>query len=89
MTLVAGIVTDTSGRPLDGVLWVTPGEFRTGGEVVYAPQRTPYPIEQGEVSADLVPGPALMSVQCGGPTHPFNVTIPEVGPVTLASLIGD
>ena len=89
MTLVTGIVTDTSGRRLDGVLWASPGEFRADGGVVYAPQRIPYPIENGEVSVDLAPGPARLAVQSGGPTRSFHVTIPDEGPVTLASLIGE
>ena len=89
MTLVTGIVTDTSGRRLDGVLWASPGEFRADGGVVYAPQRIPYPIENGEVSVDLAPGPARLAVQSGGPPRSLHVLIPTAGPVTLASLIGD
>ena len=89
MTLVTGIVTDTSGRRLDGVLWASPGEFRADGGVVYAPQRIPYPIEAGQVSADLAPGPARLAIQTDGPPHTFHVTIPDEGPVTVASLIGE
>ena len=89
MTLVIGTITDTAGIPLDGVLWASPGEFRGDGGVVYAPQRIPYPIENGEVSVDLAPGPARLAVQSDGPPHTFHVTIPDTGPVTLASLIGE
>ena len=89
MTVVNGTITDTAGTPLDGVLWASPGEFRADGGVVYAPQRIPYPIENGEVSVDLAPGPARLAVQSGGPPRSFHVTIPDEGPVTLASLIGE
>ena len=88
MTIVNGTITDTAGIPLDGVLWASPGEFRADGGVVYAPQRIPYPIEDGEVSVDLAPGPARLAVQSGGPPRSFHVLIPSSGPVTLASLIG-
>ena len=89
MTIITGTVVDTSGHPVDGVLWASPGEFRADGGVVYAPQRIPYPIENGEVSVDLAPGPARLAVQSGGPPRSLHVLIPTAGPVTLASLIGD
>ena len=89
MTIVNGVVSDTSGRLLKGVLTASSGVFRADGSVVYAPEQVPYRIEQGQVSADLAPGPARLTIQTSGPPHRFTVTIPEQGPVTLASLIGD
>ena len=88
MTVITGTITDTSGRPVDGVLWARTGWFRTDGSIVLAPQAVPYPVEGGQVSADLSPGPAQLAIQTSGPPHTFHVTIPDEGPVTLASLIG-
>lgn len=89
MTVVNGTITDTSGRPLDGVLNASTGRFRADGIIVFAPESVPYKIEDGQVTADLAPGPARLSIQTSGPARHFTVTIPDEGPVTLASLIGD
>ena len=88
MTVVSGPVVDTSGEGNNGVLWARTGTWRSDGSILYAPQAKPYPIEAGQVSADLAPGPARLSIQTDGPPHTFHVTIPEQGPVALASLIG-
>ena len=88
MTVVSGPVVDTSGRGLDGVLWARTGTWRVDGSILYATQAEPYPIEAGQVSADLAPGPARLAIQTDGPPHTFHVTIPDEGPVALASLIG-
>ena len=90
MTVVVGTVADASGRLLDGVMWVQVPVFRTDGSVTFAPERTPYLIDAGQVSADLHPGPARLTIDVGAASRtPHTVTIPDTGPVTLASLIGD
>ena len=89
MTVITGTITDTSGEGINGVLWARTGRFRADGSILYAPQSIPYVIEAGQVSADLAPGPAQLAIQTSGPPHTFHVTIPDTGPVTLASLIGD
>lgn len=89
MTIVSGPVVDTSGQGINGVLWARTGTWRVDGSILYATQAKPYPIEAGQVSADLAPGPARLAIQTGGPPHYVTVTIPDQGPVTLASLIGD
>lgn len=88
MTVVNGTITDTSGEGINGVLWARTGTWRADGSILYAPQAKPYPIEAGQVSADLAPGPAQLAIQTDGPPHTVHVTIPDTGPVTLASLIG-
>ena len=88
MTVVNGTITDTSGEGINGVLWARTAMFRADGSVVLAPQSVPYVIEAGQVSADLAPGPARLAIQTDGPPHTFHVTIPDTGPVALASLIG-
>ena len=88
MTVVQGSVVDVSGGPLGGVLWARTG-WRGATGVVYAPQAVPWPITAGQVSADLAPGPARLTIDCGPSRRSFDVTIPDEGPVTLASLIGD
>lgn len=88
MTVVSGPVVDVSGEPLDGVLWAQTSVFRTDGTQVLAPQRTPWPIEAGQVSADLAPGPAVLALQFDGrPPHRVVVTIPDHD-ISLADLIG-
>lgn len=88
MTVVSGPVVDVSGEPLDGVLWARTSVFRTDGTQVLAPQRVPYPIANGDVTADLAPGPAILSLQFDGrPPHRATVTIPDHD-TTLADLLG-
>lgn len=89
MTAINGTITDTAGKPINGVLLARTTIFRPDGVAVLAPETVPYPITAGHVAADLAPGPARLGVQADGPPNYFNVTIPETGPVTLASLIGD
>ena len=89
MTVVNGTITDTSGEGINGVLWARTGTWRSDGSILYAPQAVPFPIEAGQVSADLAPGPARLAIQTDGPPRTVHVTIPDTGPVTLASLIGD
>ena len=89
MTVVNGTITDTAGISLDGVLYARVSMFRPDGSTMLAPESEPYPIEDGHVTADLTPGPARLSIQTSGSARHFTVTIPDEGPVTLASLIGD
>ncbi len=86
MTVITGPVVDVSGAPLDGVLWARTG-WRTDTGVVFAPQAVPWPITGGQVAADLAPGPARLTVDCGPYRRTFDVTIPDA-PVSLADLIG-
>lgn len=88
MAIVTGPVVDVSGERLDGVLWAQTSVFRTDGTKVIAPQRVPYPIDNGDVQADLAPGPAILSLQFDGrPPHRATVTIPDHD-TTLADLLG-
>ena len=89
MTLVTGTITDTSGQPLNGVLIATGLEWTTQGDTVVAPEADHIPITNGTVNADLAPGPARLIITVGSHARGiFTVTIPDTGPVTLASLIG-
>lgn len=89
MTVVTGPVVDVSGEPLDGVLWAQTSVFRPDGSTVIGPQRVPWPIENGDVEADLAPGPAILSLQFHGhPPHRATVTIPDHD-TTLAELLGN
>ena len=88
MSVVTGPVVDVSGTRLDGVLWAQTSMFRTDGTTVIAPQRVPWPIVNGDVTADLAPGPAILSLQFDGrPPHRATVTIPDHD-TTLADLLG-
>lgn len=89
MTIITGTITDTAGAPLDGVLSARVSMFRPDGSMVLAPESVPYSIVDGLVTADLAPGPARLSIRTSGPARHFTVTVPDEGPVTLASLIGD
>lgn len=89
MAIVTGPVVDVSGARLDGVLWAQTSMFRPDGTKVIAPQRVPWPIDNGDVEADLAPGPAILSLQFDGrPPHRATVTIPDHD-TTLAELIGE
>ena len=87
MTLVTGTVQDLGYDGMEGTLWARPAWFRSDGQVVYAPERKPYTITGGVVSADLAPGPAVLELQVGSHARgTFEVVIPEAD-TTLADLL--
>ena len=89
MTVITGQVQDIGMAPLSGALIATAVEFRTSGDYVVAPESRSWPIANGDVSVDLLPGPTRLTVQVG--THAresFDVIVPDE-PVTLARLIED
>ncbi|WP_440221164.1 hypothetical protein [Dietzia sp. MNB45] len=88
MTLVTGTVQDLGHAPMDGTLYARPARFLPAGNVVYAPERTPYKIEGGTFSVELAPGPAVLELKVG--THArdeFRVVIPDQETIGLADLI--
>ena len=87
MTLVTGTVQDLGYDGVEGTLWARPARFRSDGQVVYAPERKPYKVVDGVVSADLAPGPAVLELQVGSHARgTFEVVIPEAD-TTLADLL--
>ena len=89
MTVITGTITDTSGKPLNGTLTATGLEWTTHGDTTIAPEADHTPIHNGIINADLAPGPARLTISVGSHARgTFTVTIPDTGPVTLASLIG-
>ena len=88
MTVVEGSVESIGMSPLSGLLTARVARFRPSGGVLFAPESVPYPIVAGQVSADLAPGPAQLTVQVGSHARErFDVVIPDEGPVSLASLV--
>lgn len=88
MTLVTGTVEDLGYDAMTGTLWARPARFRSDGGVVLAPERKPFPIEGGVVSAELAPGPAVLEIRVG--THArgtFEVVIPDQASISLADLL--
>lgn len=58
-----------------------------GGGFIVVPTRVQYDLVNGELTtADMVPGPALVQIGVGGPTHPITIP-PEAGPLKLWPLI--
>lgn len=87
MTLVTGTVQDLGYDGMEGTLWARPARFRSDGQVVLAPERKPYKITGGVVSADLAPGPAVLELQVGSHARDtFEVVIPEAA-ISLADLL--
>lgn len=90
MTVINGNVKDVGLEPLSGVMVATTVHFRTSGDIVIAPESRSFPVVAGVVSADLVPGPTRLTVQVGSHARDsFDVVVPDVGPVTLASLVDE
>ena len=88
MTVVEGSVESIGMSPLSGLLTARVARFRPSGGVLFAPESVPYPIVAGQVSADLAPGPAQLTVQVGSHARErFDVVIPDEGPVSLAALV--
>ena len=88
MTIVEGSVESIGLSPLSGLLTARVARFRPSGGVLLAPESVPYPIVAGQVSADLAPGPAQLTVQVGSHARErFDVVIPDEGPVSLALLV--
>ena len=87
MTLVTGTVQDLGYDGMEGTLWARPARFRSDGQVVLAPERKPYKITGGVVSAELAPGPAVLELQVGSHARgTFEVVIPEAA-ISLADLL--
>ena len=87
MTLVTGTVQDLGYDGMEGTLWARPARFRSDGQVVLAPERKPFKITGGVVSAELAPGPAVLELQVGSHARgTFEVVIPEED-TTLAALL--
>ena len=87
MTLVTGTVQDLGYDGMEGTLWARPARFRSDGSVVYAPERKPFTITGGVVSAELAPGPAVLELQVGSHARgTFEVVIPDTD-ITLADLL--
>lgn len=87
MTLVTGTVQDLGYDGMEGTLWARPARFRSDGQVVLAPERKPYKITGGVVSADLAPGPAVLELQVGSHARgTFEVVIPAAA-ISLADLL--
>lgn len=87
MTLVTGTVQDLGHDGMEGTLWARPARFRSDGQVVLAPERKPFKITGGVVSAELAPGPAVLELQVGSHARgTFEVVIPEAD-ITLADLL--
>lgn len=88
MTLIEGSVEDVGMTPMSGVLTVRTARFRPSGEVLYAPEAIPFPIVNGQVAAELAPGPAVLTVKVGSHAQDrFEVVIPDQVSITLADLI--
>lgn len=88
MTLIEGSVEDVGMTPMTGVLTVRTARFRPSGEVLYAPEAIPFPIVNGQVTAELAPGPAVLTVKVGSHAQDrFEVVIPDQVSITLADLI--
>lgn len=65
MTVVTGQVQDIGMAPLSGALIATAVQFRTSGDFVVAPESRSWPIVNGDVSVDLLPGPTRITIQVG------------------------
>ncbi|WP_010540368.1 hypothetical protein [Dietzia alimentaria] len=90
MTVITGSIESIGMAPLSGLLTARPVVFRPSGGVLYAPEAVPFPIVAGVVSADVAPGPVRLTVQVGSHARDsFDVVVPDVGPVTLASLVNE
>lgn len=88
MTLVTGTVRDLGNTAMSGTLWARPSRFRSGGSVLLAPERRPFPVVNGAISAELAPGPATLELEVGSHSRGiFEVNIPDQETVTLNELL--
>ena len=89
MTVLTGNIQDIGYQPLSGTLTATSVDFRSENGVLVAPETHSWPINAGNVSATLLPGPARLTITVG--THArdtWDVIVPDTD-VTLGTLIDD
>ena len=89
MTVISGNIEDIGYQPLSGTLTATSVDFRSENGVLVAPETHSWPINAGNVSATLLPGPARLTITVG--THArdtWDVIVPDTD-VTLGTLIDD
>ena len=89
MTVISGNIEDIGYQPLSGTLTATSVDFRSENGVLVAPETHSWPINAGNVSATLLPGPARLTITVG--THArdtWDVIVPDTD-VELATLIDD
>lgn len=86
MTVVSGNVTDVGLSASSGSLVVQSVEFVGLGDDVVVPSPVSFPISDGVVEADLLPGPARLTIHVGSSRKDWYVVIPG-SPVGLGTLI--
>lgn len=89
MTVISGNIQDIGYQPLSGTLTATSVDFRSENGVLVAPETHSWPINAGNVSATLLPGPARLTIQVGSHARDtWDVIVPDTD-VTLGTLIDD
>ena len=86
MTLITGQVSDVGMNDASGVLYARAAEFRGDGQVVVTTAPATFAVTDGEVSAEVAPGPTIITLNVGPTRKDWFVNVPESN-VGLGDLI--
>ena len=86
MTLITGQVSDVGMNNASGVFYARAAEFRGDGTTVVAPSPATFTITDGVVSAEVAPGPTIITLHVGPIRKDWFVNVPEAD-VGLGDLI--
>lgn len=88
MTLITGQVSDVGMNDASGVFYARAAEFRGDGAVVVTPAPATFTITGGALSADIAPGPTVITLHVGPVRKDWFVNIPETD-IGLGDLIAE
>ena len=86
MTLITGQVADVGMNNASGVFYARAAEFRGDGTTVVSPSPATFTITGGVVSAEVEPGPTIITLHVGPVRKDWFVNVPETD-VGLGDLI--
>lgn len=86
MTLITGQVSDVGMNNASGVFYARAAEFRGDGTTVVSPSPATFTITGGVVSAEVAPGPTIITLHVGPIRKDWFVNVPETD-VGLGDLI--
>ena len=86
MTLITGQVADVGMNNASGVFYARAAEFRGDGTTVVSPSPATFTISDGAVSAEVEPGPTIITLHVGPIRKDWFVNVPETD-VGLGDLI--
>lgn len=86
LTLITGQVSDVGMNDASGLFYARAAEFRGDGAVVVTPAPATFTVKDGAVSANIAPGPTVITLHVGPVRKDWFVNVPEAD-IGLGDLI--